>query len=586
MLRLMERLRVQPRRRRAVYEDIMRMSTPAVDYYIMVAVSVTIATYGLLLNSAAVVIGAMIVAPLMGPIFGVALGLAIGDRRLIWPAVESMVLGVALGVAVATVIGLTPYKLDLGTQILSRTQPTLFDMLVALASGLAGAYAIVDERLSPAMPGVAVAVALAPPLGVVGICLATARWSMAGGAFMLFLANFLAIQVASAAVFTLTGMVAVGEQEPGTSKGARAAGRFLERFGVSIAALMLVGWFMTQTLLGLVADQRLSRKLEDVLSQQVSSTTGASVDTVSYQRKAGQIDVVAAVLSPKAFEPAQVNDLQDALRQKVDRRVHLIVRSLVTKDASAQGPVYLSKSESDASALQLEQQGFLSRVSQVLSQELASVPGASLVDVQRSQTDGQTTVTVTARAPDAIAPDRVAQMQKAVGSAVGQPVRLIVESVLTRDADAHSFLYQAQKQPGGPSPEDVKLQERLREALSNQLRIAAPGTTLLEVRQTQQDGHLSVEAVARTPRVITPEDVAAIQATLRKTSIPRSIWWSARRSALRHLRRATSQVPRVPLRPQRPRPAPPGAASGASFAALRATRVGGMSAASRPPWPA
>lgn len=167
----------------------------------MVCLSTIIAAYGLLSNSTAVVIGAMLVAPLMGPIFGIALGLSIGDNRLLREATSSELLGVLLSVGLAALIGIATLQPDLGPEIIARTRPTIYDVLIALASGLAGAYAIADERISPALPGVAIATALVPPLATCGICLSAGFWDGARGAMLLFLVNLLAIEFAAGIIF-------------------------------------------------------------------------------------------------------------------------------------------------------------------------------------------------------------------------------------------------------------------------------------------------------------------------------------------------------------------------------------------------
>ncbi|MEA3403286.1 MAG: TIGR00341 family protein [Armatimonadota bacterium] len=233
---------IKPKRRREIYEDVADLSQPGGAFYIMVALSTIIAAYGLIINSAAVVIGAMLVAPLMGPIFGIALALTSGNRRLLWTAIQSELFGILLALAVAAVIGLVPLRLPPGTEWLMRTHPTLFDLAIALASGLAGAYALVDERVSPALPGVAVAVALLPPLAACGLSMATMRWQMAAGAMMLFAANFFAIQLASAAVFSLFGTLRVQrERRREPQEDGPDLGDFLRRFWPSIAALIVVG---------------------------------------------------------------------------------------------------------------------------------------------------------------------------------------------------------------------------------------------------------------------------------------------------------------------------------------------------------
>ena len=166
-----ERLGVERWDRPLIFRDT---ADAAVDndlpYWLVLVLSGAIATLGLALDSAAIVIGAMLVAPLLGPIMGLSLAMAVGDSRL---ALQSFaVVGASLVAVIATAAGLTallPFH-TLTLQISSRIHPTTLDLGVAACSGLVGAVVTVarGRRLSAAIPGVAVAVALIPPLAVAG----------------------------------------------------------------------------------------------------------------------------------------------------------------------------------------------------------------------------------------------------------------------------------------------------------------------------------------------------------------------------------------------------------------------------------
>jgi len=179
-----------------------------VSWWVMLLLSVAIATFGIMQDSTAVVIGAMLIAPLMTPILGSAAAIVNA-----WPARlrESMILvflGVSAAVGLAFVIGQwlpTIVPLAANSQVTSRISPNLVDMLIALAAGAAGAYASVDRRVSSSIAGVAIAVALVPPLGVVGLELQAGEFSNASGAFLLFLTNFVSIILSAVLVFLLTG---------------------------------------------------------------------------------------------------------------------------------------------------------------------------------------------------------------------------------------------------------------------------------------------------------------------------------------------------------------------------------------------
>lgn len=165
-------LKITPSRRTVVIEEIIAGSQPGIRFYAMVTISTLIAGLGLVANSTAVVIGAMLVAPLMVPIFGIALALVRGDVNLLRRSILAEVMGVALSVVIAWFLGSLPLALETTPEMLARTEPNLLDLLVAVFAGFAGTYALIDERLSPALPGVAVATAIVPPLANTGLCLA------------------------------------------------------------------------------------------------------------------------------------------------------------------------------------------------------------------------------------------------------------------------------------------------------------------------------------------------------------------------------------------------------------------------------
>jgi uncharacterized hydrophobic protein (TIGR00271 family) len=176
----------------------------------LTALSTVIAALGLIGNSPAVVIGAMLVAPLMQPIIGLAAALVLARPRgelmslglIVLTAAEAFVTALLVGLAVPAfrVITLTP-------ELLARTAPALLDLGVAVAAGAAGAYVTVRPRAAGAIAGAAIAVALVPPLGACGVLLAHGNTSLAGGAFFLFLTNLVGIVLAAVAVFLATGFV-------------------------------------------------------------------------------------------------------------------------------------------------------------------------------------------------------------------------------------------------------------------------------------------------------------------------------------------------------------------------------------------
>lgn len=180
-------------------------------YWTLLILSGAIAALGLALNSAAVVIGAMLIAPLLAPVIGLALALAIGDGRL---ALETALVIVLSTISVVIVTALLSFALPLPfhtitQEIASRTRPTTLDLGIAAFSGLAGAAVTVSrgKRLSGAVPGVAVSVALVPPLAVAGYGIGTGgNWIIVRGSLLLYTANLAGIVMSAMVVFLIAGM--------------------------------------------------------------------------------------------------------------------------------------------------------------------------------------------------------------------------------------------------------------------------------------------------------------------------------------------------------------------------------------------
>ena len=171
-------------------------------FLLLITLSSAIATLGLLQNSTAVVIGAMLISPLMGPIMGLGFGLATIDSLLIRRSLYALAAGMGAAILIAmALVWLSPIR-DVTAELQARTEPTLLDLAVAVVGGIAGVYSIL-KKLSGTMVGVAIATALVPPLSTVGFGLVTGRPDFALGAALLFLTNTLAIAFSATAVARL-----------------------------------------------------------------------------------------------------------------------------------------------------------------------------------------------------------------------------------------------------------------------------------------------------------------------------------------------------------------------------------------------
>jgi len=184
-----------------------RDANEAVSYWLQLSVSVGIATLGLVVGSSAVVIGAMLIAPLMGPIVALAMGLATGSPFLVLRSSGRIVLSIALALGgAAAITGLLPFH-ELNGEISGRTSPTVLDLLTAGFCAIAGVYASLrpGSETATTAAGTSIGISLVPPLCASGYGVGTFAWPVAGGAALLFLTNFVAIVAIGTVAFVAAG---------------------------------------------------------------------------------------------------------------------------------------------------------------------------------------------------------------------------------------------------------------------------------------------------------------------------------------------------------------------------------------------
>ena len=195
--------------RDAVFFDGPEIGRRLSRFWILVVLASVIAAAGVVADSAATVIGAMIVAPLMTPILGTMLSVLIADRTNLTRSLSLVVVGALAAIAIGWLIGLTVVNdvvAETNSQVAGRVSPRLIDLLAALATGAVGSVALVRRDVSDALPGVAIAISLVPPLSVVGLTFEAGAWGQSFGALLLFLTNVAAILASGTVVLALYGV--------------------------------------------------------------------------------------------------------------------------------------------------------------------------------------------------------------------------------------------------------------------------------------------------------------------------------------------------------------------------------------------
>lgn len=192
-----------------------------VRFSVLLFLSTIIATGGILTDSTATVIGAMIVAPLMTPILATTAALVMGRSNRSFESGLTVIFGIIMVVFLSWLFGTVSVNVisfEANSQITGRIAPNLTDLVVALAAGAAGAFALSRADVADSLPGVAIAIALVPPLCVVGLSLSQSQWPAAFGASILFLTNLLSILLAGGAVFGLLRLGSASIKEQSLSK--------------------------------------------------------------------------------------------------------------------------------------------------------------------------------------------------------------------------------------------------------------------------------------------------------------------------------------------------------------------------------
>ncbi len=296
------------------------------EFIILTLAAGMIATLGLLANSSAVVIGAMLIAPWMLPLRSAAFGILQGRLGLVARALLTLLIGLALTVGLSVLLGSLVRLPILGSEVAARTQPNLLDLGVALVAGAIAAYASVSAKAVSSLAGTAISVALVPPVCAFGLLLARERWSDASGAALLFAANLLGIL--SGALITL----AISQPELRVN---------LWRSRLGLVSLLLTALLLiplSGSFLSLMAQTRHSAALVDIEQAITASlknrtlTLGRDSELINVRIDWSQnpplIRASMRVTNPRLPTARQVADVQAYINEHQPIRYRLVVQKV------------------------------------------------------------------------------------------------------------------------------------------------------------------------------------------------------------------------------------------------------------------
>ncbi len=325
--------------RRKIIADVQDDSKANFDYFILVALSSSIATLGLLSDSPAVIIGAMVVAPLMSPILGIGLATTTGEKKLLKDALLTLLFGALLSIAISVLLTWVNDELpfislhQVPGEVMSRTRSSPVDLTIAIAGGLAAAYAVTRPKLSAALPGVAIATALMPPVCTVGVGLALQNWQVASGSGLLFITNAVAIAFASGLVFLVRGF----------SKEQRfSEAKIPASIWVSTVLVIILLIPLTYFSLRVIRLAEESRFINAVVEREVALLPDAQLEETNFVNNSEILDLSLTLHTSRSLYWQEIVSLQEAIAAGLDREVSLRVEQVLFRELNPLVPPTLT----------------------------------------------------------------------------------------------------------------------------------------------------------------------------------------------------------------------------------------------------
>lgn len=508
----MASMKVSAERRKVVLDDISHGSIPSLTYYVLLGVSGLLAGFGLLSNSAAVVVGAMLVSPLMMPIFGITVSLVNGDIVLLRRALIAEFGGVALVLVLTVVLGLMPFSLEITPEMLARTRPNVLDLVVAMLAGFAGCMAMLDERISPALPGVAIATSLTPPLATSGLSLAFGSYQGAWGAFLLFFANFLAILIVAAVVFSVSGLLVSHMQQ---SKGV-----IFRRFLMPALGLVMVSVLLTHYLLGMIEQWRMQQTANRVVAQQLFNEPFTAIEKVMLDRQNGNdnVNVLVVLHTPRVINPEKAKAVESALAEALNQPVHMFFRCSITNDVTSAGSAnLLARPDLDGVFTEKELPDEVKLVQiaeQVVREKTSELPHIDLTDVRLVKFPTGPVVIVSIISPREPRAEGIAALEKTINERVGgEHVKLLVRVIASTDLTSKGRLLLGDAHFGIMSEAQLNQQKSIEEH-ARRLFGQMNDLNVLSLDAAMLGNDWQIRAEVFSPRILSPGEIKRLESAL------------------------------------------------------------------------
>jgi len=315
-------LHIDEERQKKVAEEIKEKAKPDLDFVLLTIFSTIIVALGLIINNVAVVIGGMLIAPLLWPILALALGVIKGNVNMMQRSFFTILKASLIIFLVSFIVALAIPYLGESQEVMLRTKPTLVELFIALAAGFIGAFAVAHPKLSAALAGVVAAVALVPPLAVMGILFAQKSFILAGGAALLYLTNFLAITFAAIILFLVVGIKFPRRE---TSKNIAVS-----NVSWFIVFLVIIAIPLTLVMKNILEENKQQRIIQEVIG---GYTINTEITKLKVDDERDLVIIEATLQAPYELTSWHVKRLTDILVDRLGSSVNLKINVVATYEA-------------------------------------------------------------------------------------------------------------------------------------------------------------------------------------------------------------------------------------------------------------
>ncbi len=501
--------------RQSIYDEIISGSDPSINYYLLLALSALIASFGLVANSVAVVIGAMLVSPLMMPIFGISLSLIIGETRLLRSALLSEFGGIILVISAGYLVGITPFSPDMTMEIINRTSPNLVDLFVAALAGFAGCMAMIDKRISPILPGIAMATSLTPPLAACGLCLAFGAYQGGMGAFILFFANFLTILLVGSATFIASGFF--------TGKIHQHKVIFIKRFSLAAISMVILIFFLTNAMIKLLESKAITSRVKKEVYNELYDTLFYHLNSVTldHSDKNGEINAMVVIDAPKEPSPLHIKNIEERLKKHLHKDVQVFVETRITRNVSSSKDKLIQFYRNANGIEEVERPGkdiqILNIAGQIIRERLERIPGMGIRDLELNKArDGRKYLYTTVHGSIRPFPGGVKILEDKIRKALNDPnIYLVVHYIESFDIGSDGInkhgLEESSLIDSHNTPFIKKLQKLTEAEINKQ-----SGLSTQSVKASMVNDLYIVTAEINGTRVMTEQEAQAVQTKLER----------------------------------------------------------------------